>query len=687
VSLDEEDNDPRLFWAYVLTALNMQQPERFTPLLKQLQSQPPPPLKDLLIALINLLVGSEQQFLLILDDYQVITEQQVHTTLSYLVEHLPPQLRIILSTRADPPLLLSQLRAHRQVMEVRTEQLRCTVKETKAFFNEVMGIQLPDEAIQEVTTRTEGWLVGLQLLGLSLPERADPLTLLQEVSGDQRYILDYLTEEVLRRQPQDVQTFLLSTSILDRLSASLCDAVLQQTGSQQVLQWLEQANLFVVSLDSKRRWYCYHALFAEALRYRLEQAHSDLMPTLHHRASLWYAEHNQTAEAILHAFRARQWQWAADLIEQKLLQLVTLTWGASQHTLATLRQWLEQLPAEVMGSLPRLYLTCVPMLLEVASSPVLNGWLDAAEATLTASLPTQIPDAPPVMPASEERSEQENLLGIVIAFRAFLRSIEGNEEATFLLCQQALSLLSTEDFIGRMQIACSNQIAFYASSANNARSAVQNGLQSVSIAQAAGQTTVVISCMSAAALYIIGTGQLREAQRLIQQAIELETQLGQRALPEVGYPSLFQAEILREWNELDAALQLVEEGLSLCGQIEMMATLMFVFFGYAVLLRVQLSHGALDAACSTLQQIERIGITMNQPLFLYIYSFYTTVDQVRLWLARGELERATRWAEELDLRERHGTPFACEREEVACTRVLLANKQPDLALQRLEPVL
>jgi LuxR family maltose regulon positive regulatory protein len=155
----------------------------------------------------------------------------------------------------------------------------------------------------------------------------------------------------------------------------------------------------------------------------------------------------------------------------------------------------------------------------------------------------------------------------------------------------------------------------------------------------------------------------------------------------LGYPSLFQAEILREWNELDAALQLVEEGLSLCGQIEMMATLMFVFFGYAVLLRVQLSHGALDAACSTLQQIERIGITMNQPLFLYIYSFYTTVDQVRLWLARGELERATRWAEELDLRERHGTPFACEREEVACTRVLLANKQPDLALQRLEPVL
>src|SRR5260370_29405013 len=176
----------------------------------ELQSPQAPPLKYLLAAPINLLVESTKPFVLILDDYQVITEQQVHTTLAYLTERLPPQLRIVLATRADPPLPIPLLRAREQALEVRTDQLRCTVEETGAFLDEVMGIQLPDETIQQVTTRTEGWLVGLQLLGLSLSEQANPTILLQEVSGDQRYILDYLTEEVLRRQPQDLQTFLLS---------------------------------------------------------------------------------------------------------------------------------------------------------------------------------------------------------------------------------------------------------------------------------------------------------------------------------------------------------------------------------------------------------------------------------------------------------------------------------------------
>ena len=171
---------------------------------------------------------------------------------------------------------------------------------------------------KKVTARTEGWLVGLQLLGLSLPGHADPPPCWRRSSGDQRYILDYLTEEVLRRQPQEMQTFLLSTCILERLTASLCDAVMEQTDSQQMLQRLEQANLFVVSLDSKREWYRYHALFAEALCYQLEQTHPDLVPILHHRASLWYAEHDQPTQAILHALQCPKWQWAADLIERRV---------------------------------------------------------------------------------------------------------------------------------------------------------------------------------------------------------------------------------------------------------------------------------------------------------------------------------------------------------------------------------
>ncbi|HEX3643902.1 MAG TPA: AAA family ATPase, partial [Ktedonobacteraceae bacterium] len=311
VSLDEEDNDPQIFWTYVLSALSDQHPERFSWLLKYLQSPEAPPLKDVLTTLSNLLLNSTEHVVLILDDYHVITEKEVHTTLSYLVEHLPAQMHIIVSTRADPSLPLSQLRARGQLLEVRTDQLRCTAEETRDFFQEVIGIQFPDQTIQEVAARTEGWLVGLQLLRLSLPEHADPLKLLEEATGNQRYILDYLIEEVLRRQPQEVQTFLLCTSILERLTASLCDAVMQQHGSQQMLHQLEQANLFVVSLDSKRQWYRYHALFAQALCYQLEQTQPDLLPSLHHRASLWYAQHDQPTQAILHALHAKEWPWVA----------------------------------------------------------------------------------------------------------------------------------------------------------------------------------------------------------------------------------------------------------------------------------------------------------------------------------------------------------------------------------------
>ena len=215
----------------------------------------------------------------------------MHTTLFYLVDHFPLQLRIILATRSTPRLPFPLLQARQQVLEVCTDQLRCTLEETRDFFCKMMSIEVPDEMIQQVTARTEGWLVGLHLLRLSLSEPTNPATLLEEVCGDQRHILDYLTEEVLRRQPQNVQKFLISTCILENLTASLCDAIMEQDGSQQMLEWLDSANLFVTSLDSRRQWYRYHALFAEALRYQLEHMHGDLVSILHHRASLWYEQH------------------------------------------------------------------------------------------------------------------------------------------------------------------------------------------------------------------------------------------------------------------------------------------------------------------------------------------------------------------------------------------------------------
>ena len=652
-------------------------------LLESLQSPQAPSLKYLLAALINLLVESTDHFVLILDDYQMIAEPQVHTSLAYLVEHLPPQLHIILATRADPPLPLLLLQVRGQALEVRTDQLRCTPEETKAFLQGVMGLSLPDETVQEVTTRMEGWLVGLQLLGLSLPGHADPTTLLEEVSGDQRYILDYLIEEVLQRQPQEMQTFLLSTSILEQLSASLCDAVMQQTGSQQMLQRLDQTNLFLVSLDNKRQWYRYHALFAEALHYRLEQMHADLIPILHHGASCWYAQQDQITQAVLHAFKAREWQWAADLIEQKSLSLMSMTWGASQHTLVMLQGWIRQLPAEVIHSRPRLCLACAQLLWAVVPQTTVQAWLDTAEATATASLIPQTHED-----ASQAWREQENLLGEIITWRAVVQAHEEEDEQGVLtLCQRALALLSADNVGAYAFVGWARMRTFYASAANDAIVSVESGLQAGSITQAAGRTSQAIVCIGGTALYMLGTGRLHQVYQLTQQGIELARPRGGLALPDVCWPATLQAEVLREWNQLDAALKLAEEAISLSLQTTTIVSITYLVYGYVVLMRIALSCGELDRARSALQEFEHIKMNMNRPLSLHYHSIFTTIDQVRLWLACGELDHAISWAEELDLGEWYGTPFAREREEVACARILLATAQPALALQRLEPVL
>lgn len=701
VSLDEEDNDPRLFWTYVINALELQDSEKFGPLLKNLHIQQVPLFKGIITNLINLLTNSDHHFLLVLDDYHLVNEQKLHTTLSYLLDHIPPQLHIILVTRTDPPLPLAQLRARRRVLEIHTEQLRCTVEETNAFFKEMVGTEFANETIQEVRERTEGWMAGLHLLALSLrhqtglPTAIDPATLLGEISGDQRYILDFLIQEVLQQQSQEIQTFLLSTCILERFTVSLCDAVVQHGNSQQMLEQLEKANLFVISLDSKRQWYRYHHLFAEALRSHLERTQSDLALVLRRRASLWYTEHGQTTEAILYAFQAREWGWAADLIERKSLQLTSLTWGAGQHTLTILQRWIEQLPTEVMHSRPTLCLACTQLLWTVASHAQLDTWLDAAEAVLMASLATQTDDdvlssTLPVEDLQKQedlRYQHENQIGEVFAFRAVIRSHEEDAQAALPLCKQAFALLSTENLAARAFVSWAQQRALYVSAANNAVASIESGFHSSSLAQAAGQAALAIGAMGATAMYMVGAGQLHKAQRLTQQAMQLGTQPGGIVLPDVCWPLVWQGEILREWNKLDAALEFAEEAISLSPQTASIVSIVYSLLGYMILMRIALSRGELDRACSALQQAERVSMSMNQPLALHYNSLFTTVDQVRLWLACGEIDRAMRWAKELDLGARHGTPLAREREEVAYARILLATAQPTLALKRLESVL
>jgi LuxR family maltose regulon positive regulatory protein len=691
LSLDEEDNDPQLFWTYVLAALQRQHPKCFGPLLQSLQSPQAPPIKFILTALINLLLENDQQVVLILDDYHLVTNPEIHKMVSYLVQHIPPQFHLIVATRSDPPLQLIQWRARgERILEVRTQQLRCTTEETSEFFREVMRIQLPEEITEKVMARTEGWLVGLQLLGLSLPEQADPLSLLEEIRGDQHYIVDYLTEVVLRQQPQEVQMFLLCTSILDQLSASLCNAVLQTHSSQQMLEQLDRRNLFLVSLDSKQEWYRYHALFAEALRSQLEQTHSDLLPILHARASRWYAQHHQTTPAILHAFRAKDWYWAADLIEQAYPPLVSFTWGTGRHTLVQFRQWIEQLPADILAYRPDLCLACVHLLWTITPHALLYRWLDLAETTLRAQLEEQMPtevsqEQESLSPQGQQ--ERMDLLGKVLTLRAYLWSYLADGQTAFALYEQALAYLSPENAAFRAIVAIGKSIAYYSSSANDVVASIKCGYQAALLTQKAKQPAVTFCMMAIATIHLIGAGHLHEAEQLAQQALLLETPSNDPQLPWTGWVTLCRAEILRERNELARARALATEAKSLCEQAASLVSLLFLIWGHAVVIRVCISCGDLEAAHTFLQQAEQIGQSMNQQVYLHLHSCFTTVDQVRLWLACGELEQATRWAQKLNVTQQHLTPFARERQEVARARILLATDQPTAALQRLESVL
>jgi LuxR family maltose regulon positive regulatory protein len=315
LSLDENDNDPLRFLTYLVAALQTLAPNLGQGVLTLLQSPQPPPLETTLTALLNELATLPDPVVLILDDYHLIEDKAVDQALTFLIEHLPPSIHLVITTREDPQLPLARLRARGALNEVRAADLRFTPAEATAFLNQMMGLTLATEQITALGARTEGWIAGLQLAALSMRGREDIPGFIHAFTGDNRYIGDYLVEEVLQRQPAPVRAFLLQTAILDRLCGPLCDAVTQQTDGSGLLALLERANLFVVPLDDKREWYRYHHLFADVLQVRLLKEQPNLLPTLHQRASAWYDQHDLPADAIRHALAAKDFVGAAALCD------------------------------------------------------------------------------------------------------------------------------------------------------------------------------------------------------------------------------------------------------------------------------------------------------------------------------------------------------------------------------------
>ncbi len=384
LSLDAGDNDPARFWRHTVAALDRVRPgisERMGPLFGP---PAPPALEPLVTALINEVAGqpdADEALLLVLDDYHVISSQLVHSSLGFLLEHRPPGLHLALTSRSDPPLALARLRARGQLTELRAAELRFTPGEAAALLQQVAaapggarpGAPLPDAVAAALAARTEGWAAGLQLAGLSLRGQTDVDGFVAAFTGSHRYVLDYLAEEVLEQQSEQVRTFLLETSVLERLSGELCDAVTGRPGSQALLEQVERAGLFLVPLDEVRGWWRYHHLFADLLRARLQTEQPGRVSGLHRNAAAWYAERGLADDAIRHAVAAGEMAWAAQLIEQHYDAVFFLKGEG-----ATIHRWLSALPEDLIRSRPRLLLT-------QAFLTLISGRLDAVEPLLDAA--------------------------------------------------------------------------------------------------------------------------------------------------------------------------------------------------------------------------------------------------------------------------------------------------------------
>lgn len=665
------------FWSYVLTALDRVQPGNYSEFAANLQVEAQPPLHYVITACLNRLSEQPEPLILVLDDYHLLTDEVVHTSLASFIEHLPSQARVILSTRADPPLPLTRLRGRGQFLEVRADQLRATPEEAMAFLGEVMNIELSKRELAAVEERTEGWLVGLQLFGLSLQGRrsSPPSTpsrdLLEEISGQQGYILDYLTEEVLSRQEASIQRFLLHTSVLERLTAPLCDALLGRSDSQQVLEDLQRANLFVVPLDSQRRWYRYHALFVETLGARLEQVEGEVIPDLHMRASQWYAEQGDTIRAVQHAMSACDWERAADLLEPLAH---TRFWGREQ---TSARRFLENFPAEKLRSRPLLALLYALILDHDTSFTTADAWMQIAEEGLRALVAEQATASAKGVPNA--LPDQEPLLREVLIHRASMRATRGDALAARIYIEQARFHLADQD------IQMHGHLAFTESMIHMVLGEAVPATAKIHIALTIWEqfgntvsTAIIMTCLCLAAYYSSSRGHLQEAWRLPEQADQLSSRPDGFPYPSMAIVYAYQANLLREWNRLDEALERAKMAVQLTNS----TSGYMAFTALAFLLKVLLARGEIEEASTALQQVEHLMDHLQNP---YSYALYVLVDQVRFWLARGEISRAIQWAERLAREDPHPSPLAQERVDVALAHVKLVQRKPGEALTLLMP--
>jgi LuxR family maltose regulon positive regulatory protein len=609
LSLEEADNDPVRFLTYLIAAVGQVQAgfgKTIGPLLRAPQSPLP---EILLTALVNELASVPKPFILALDDYHVLHSLTIHGQVGFLLEHIPPGMQLVLMTREDPLLPVARLRARGQVLEIRQEELRFTIQETANFLENALGAGLSPENVAALELRTEGWIAGLQLAALSMQGIADPISFIQAFTGSNRYVLDYLIEEVFKRQPAEVQNFLLKTAILERLSAPLCDTVVRDPsgGSQAILEQLDRSNLFIIPLDQSRAWYRYHHLFAELLRQRLHASQDHDEAGLHKRASRWFEEQGQPAEAIQHALAAGDWQPAIRLIQSVRDDMLRSGEAAS------LSGWYRRIPEDLLFSDPSLCLNyCWALLLSA-----------------------QFESAAPLLDRLEQTMQAEQVfLGHVAAARAYLERGQGNHAGMVEQSERALRLLPKDEIISRGLVALNLGMAYWHMGKMEATERILE--EALKAAQATGNTYGAITAIIFQGRVLAVRGQLKQAARVLEKALE---QGGKIPINYLAYLDLSQ--LYDEWDDLESSRQYLEQAQVLCvrsGNLE------FEVAYQLMNIRLCLAEGDVRGASQKLEKILEYIHTGKVPVPTAVR---VIPAQVQVALAQGDLASAGQLEEQL----------------------------------------
>src|ERR671911_107112 len=649
LSMDEEDNDPTRFLAYFVAALQTIAPDIGEGVLGVLQSPQPPPIESILTALLNEIDTVPDDFVLVLDDYHVIDGSAVEEALSFVLEHLPPGMHLVIATREDPQLPLARLRARGQLSEVRADDLRFTPDEAAEFLNEAMGLSLSKEDIAALETRTEGWIAGLQLAALSMRGLADATSFIKSFTGTHHFVLDYLVEEVLGQQSESVQTFLLRTSILERLCGPLCDAVVSDPSAsgQETLEYLERANLFLVPLDDERRWYRYHHLFAELLRQRLHQSAASSMgdevrdvAELHIRASRWYEDNGWEIEAFQHAAAANDVERAARLVEGEGMPLIF------RGAVAPVLTWLESLSTTELDARPSLWVMYASSLLFVSQMTGVEEKLQAAEAALQGAAPDE---------------KTRDLIGHIAAIRATLAVIQQDVETIIAQSRRALEYLHLDNLPVRTATTWTLGNAYQLRGDRAAASQAYS--EAIAISEAIGHSIITIMATT-------GLGNVQEAENQLHLAAQTYRRVlqlaGDTPPPVARAENLALARISHEGDDIGAAQMHGQQGVQLARQIE--NTDRFVACE-VFLARLKLARGDVPGAADVL---DAAGQSVRQHNFVHRMPDVAGA-QVLTLLRQGNLEAAAQLA------QTHQLP-------ISQARVNLARGDPSTALAVLEPL-